>query len=77
MRSTSALALGVDEDQGAGDLANEGAGRDVDSLLEQAGQERAVRRANLVHGLGHRRVVDVFNCVVSHTHNTSPDPGIC
>ena len=71
------LALGVDEDQGAGDLANEGTGRNVDSLLEQAGQERAVRRANLVHGLGHRRVVDVFNCIVSHTHNTSPDPGIC
>ena len=71
------LALGVDEDQGAGDLADEGTGRNVDSLLEQAGQERAVRRANLVHRLGHRRVVHVFNCVVCHSDNTSPDPRFC
>ena len=70
------LALGVDKEQCAVDFADEGTGRDVDPLLEQAGQERAVRRTNLVHGLGHRRVVDVFNCIVSHTHNTSPDPGI-
>ena len=46
-------ALGVDEDQGAGNLADEGTGRNVDSLLKQAGQKRTVRRANLVHRLRH------------------------
>ena len=71
------LALGVDEEQGAGDLANEGTGRNVDPLLEQAGQERAVRRANLVHRLRHRGVVHVFNCVECHIPNTSPDPRFC
>ena len=71
------LALGVDEDQGAGDLANEGTGRNVDSLFEQARQERAVRWADLVHRLGHRGVVHVFDCVECHTHNTSPHPPFC
>lgn len=71
------FALGVDEDQRAGDLANEGTGPNVDPLLEQAGQERAVRWADFVHRLGHRGVVHVFDCVECHTHNTSPHPPFC
>ena len=71
------LALGDDENQRAGNLTSEGAGRDVDSLFEQTGQERAVGRADFVHRLGHGGVVDVFNCVVCHTYNTSPDPRFC
>ena len=42
------FALGVDEDQRAGDLANEGTGPNVDPLLEQDRNARCVGRTSSI-----------------------------
>nr|DAS02767.1 MAG TPA: hypothetical protein [Caudoviricetes sp.] len=38
---------------------------------------RACKSGRRVGIAAENGVYSIFNCVVSHTHNTSPDPGIC